>query len=98
MVPNYCVLFSHYRQWLPPDKVEPLGVSTEGDNLKLSQAGSSKRSVKEAYTRAKQWLRKRARHRSTTVREEGEKEGERETSCDSNLVESPADELIDCDS
>ena len=49
------------RQWLPPEKVELLGVSTESDNLKMALAGSSKRSVKEAYTRAKQWLRRSGR-------------------------------------
>lgn len=39
-------------QWLPPDKVEPLGIDAETDSLKLSTAGSSKRGVKEAYQRA----------------------------------------------
>ena len=43
---------SPLRQWLPPDKVEPLGIDAETDSLKLSTAGSSKRGVKEAYQRA----------------------------------------------
>lgn len=62
----YCVFVSLCcgRQWLPPEKIEPLGMSSESDNAKIGMAGSSKRSVKEAYTRAKQWLRRRNRHRN----------------------------------
>ncbi len=41
-------------------------MSSEEDNTKLAQAGSSKRSVKEAYTRAKQWLRRRRKRGSTS--------------------------------
>ena len=49
------------RQWLPPEKIELLGVSQEKDNAKISMAGSSKRSVKEAYARAKHWQQRKAR-------------------------------------
>ena len=41
-------------------------MSMEEDNAKLAQAGSSKRSVKEAYTRAKQWLRRRRKRGSAS--------------------------------
>lgn len=58
------IFFLLCRQWLPPEKIEPLGLSSEGDNAKMALAGSSKRSVKEAYCRAKQWLRRRVRHSS----------------------------------
>ena len=41
-------------------------MSSEGDNSKIAMAGSSKRSVKEAYTRAKQWLRRRRKRGSAS--------------------------------
>lgn len=46
------------RQWLPPDKIEPLGVDSEHDSYKITQSGSSKRSVKEAFQRAKHYQRR----------------------------------------
>ena len=66
------------RQWLPPEKIEPLGTSVENDNAKIALAGSSKRSVKEAYTRAKQWLRRRNRH-SKSSRANSDTEGDMES-------------------
>ncbi len=39
-------------------------MSTDEDNSKIALAGSSKRSVKEAYARAKQWLRRRRKRGS----------------------------------
>eukprot|EP00731_Ephydatia_muelleri_P002416 Em0001g2416a len=45
-------------QWLPPDKIEPLGANGEYDQLKIASSGASKRSVQQAYVRAKQYLRK----------------------------------------
>lgn len=49
---------------MPPDKIEPLGQSQDCDSAKIAMAGTSKRSVKEAFSRAKQWLRRRQSHRS----------------------------------
>ena len=49
-----------FRQWLPPDKIEPLGVNSEHDAFKITQSGSSKRSVKEAFQRAKHYQRRMA--------------------------------------
>ena len=49
---------SSYRQWLPSDKIEPLGVSAEYDSAKVAASGASKRSVQQAFQRAKQYQRK----------------------------------------
>ena len=46
------------RQWLPPDKIEPLGMSAEYDSAKVAASGPSKRSVQQAFQRAKQYQRK----------------------------------------
>lgn len=46
---------SLFRQWLPPDKIERLGVDENFDQSKMATSGHSKRSVKEAYCRAKQY-------------------------------------------
>ncbi len=54
------LLTFHLRQWLPQEKIEHLGVTQEGDNIKLGMAGHSKRSVREAYSRAKKWLRQKS--------------------------------------
>jgi len=56
-------LFTH-RQWLPPDKIEPLGISLEYDNSKVATSGASKRSVYQAYQRARQYQRRVARKAS----------------------------------
>ena len=55
---HFASYFSSYRQWLPPDKIEPLGANGEYDQLKIASSGASKRSVQQAYVRAKQYLRK----------------------------------------
>lgn len=57
-------IFSPCRQWLPPDKIEPLGVDSDYDMLKVSQSGNSKRSVKEAYQRAKKYLARKSKSSS----------------------------------
>jgi len=46
------------RQWLPPDKISALGVNSEYDQKSLSQSRSSKRSVREAFSRARLFLEK----------------------------------------
>ena len=53
-----------HRQWLPPDKIEPLGINVEYDNSKVSSSGASKRSVHQAYQRARQYQRRVARKAS----------------------------------
>ena len=44
----------HYRQWLPRDKIEPLGVDSRLDEVKLfeSKKPSMRKNVHEAYKRA----------------------------------------------
>ena len=70
-------------------------MSSESDSLKISMAGSSKRSVKEAYTRAKQWLRRRSRQGSKALDSDALKE--EEMSYDSNTNDGNAsDQFIDC--
>ena len=49
------------RQWLPAEKIEPLGTSIDYDFHKIAHSGHSKRSVKEAYNRAKQYQKRVAR-------------------------------------
>lgn len=52
------LLVSYCRQWLPEEKIERLGVSQEQDSVKISMSGHSKRSVLQAFQRAKQYQRK----------------------------------------
>lgn len=47
-----------YRQWLPEEKIELLGASPEQDSIKIAMSGHSKRSVLQAFQRAKQYQRK----------------------------------------
>lgn len=56
---------------------------TESDSAKIALAGSSKRSVKEAYTRAKQWIRRRSRH-SKSSRDNSDTEEDYEMSASGN--------------
>ena len=49
---------SHYRQWLPEEKIERLGASAEQDSIKIGMSGHSKRSVMQAFQRAKQYQKK----------------------------------------
>ena len=46
---------SHSRQWLPADKIEPLGTDGQHDQHKIASSGASKRSVQQAYVRAKEY-------------------------------------------
>ena len=46
------------RQWLPEEKIERLGASAEQDSIKIAMSGHSKRSVLQAFQRAKQYQRK----------------------------------------
>ena len=47
-----------HRQWLPPAKVEYLGVNKEFDRFQITGSGASKRSVQQAYERALRYQRK----------------------------------------
>ena len=46
------------RQWLPKEKIERLGASPEQDSIKIAMSGHSKRSVMQAFQRAKQYQRR----------------------------------------
>ena len=81
--------------------MELLGTSAENDNLKIAMAGSSKRSVRDAYTRAKQWLKRRRSHHHTPSRTsdvvEEEEEEDEEVFDDSNTNDDSAtDQFVDC--
>lgn len=91
-----CCAISLARQWLPPEKIEPLGASLEEDNSKIAMAGSSKRSVKEAYTRAKQWLRRRKKQQNSKTSKPSDAD-ETEMS-DLNIDDPSTDIYIDCNS
>ena len=50
--------FMSPRQWLPEEKIERLGETPEQDSIKISMSGHSKRSVLQAFQRAKQYQKK----------------------------------------
>ena len=79
---------SHRRQWLPPDKIEPLGIDSDYDMMKVSQSGNSKRSVREAYQRAKKYLAKKSKSSKASTGSDDTESGDRDSSSDSSNSES----------
>ena len=54
----YLIFCFFYRQWLPPSKIDTLGVDTNFDHVQVSMSGASKRSVQQAYDRAMRYSKK----------------------------------------
>ena len=74
---------------MPPDKIEPLGIDSEYDTMKVSQSGNSKRSVKEAYQRAKKYLARKSKTMKTSNGSENDSDlGDKESSRESSNSES----------
>ena len=62
------------RQWLPEDKIEPLGISSDHDAAKIAMSGSSKRSVLQAFQRAKVYQKRVENNSQTTTNEDEDEE------------------------